>query len=249
VDQSGGCGRSRRSGRRGSGPTTVAAVWARPVVQLRLSGHTSATYLAREGWREASLSGCPIHGGLECGFSRHGWYERVTPPGTKVARFRCPKARVTFSLLPDFLASRLSGTLDEVERVVCATEAAPSVEAAADVLRRDIELPGAVRWVRRRLSPVRTALVAIATLLPGCLPVTEDLREVRAHLGTEHALMELRGVAERYLGGIRWPVGLKPPDPGGVPRGGPRQHEMGADPGRESGQSPPTAAIQPREVR
>ena len=196
-----------------------------------MSGYTSESYVLREGWREASLLNCPIHGGLECGFSRHGSYGRVRPAGIRVARCRCPTARVTFSLLPDFLASRLSGTLDEVEQVVCTTEAARSVEAAADVLRPDIELPGAVRWVRRRLSPVRTALLVISTLLPGLLPVTGDLRAVRSHLGSEHALMELRGMAEKYLGEIRWPVGLSPPKAGGVPRGGPRQHEVGADPG------------------
>ena len=44
--------------------------------------------------------------------------------------------------------------IDEVEKVVCVVEASRSVEAAADVLRPDIELPGAVRWVRRRLSPI-----------------------------------------------------------------------------------------------
>jgi hypothetical protein len=147
-----------------------------------------------------------------------------------VARYRCPKARVTFSLLPDFLASRLRGTLIEVEEVVCRTEAARSVEAAASELRPDIELPGAVRWVRRRLGPVRSALVVIATLMPGTLPAVVDLPAVQAHLGTQCALMNLRGQAERYLGSIRWPLGLRPPREGGGPRGGPRQHETGPDP-------------------
>jgi hypothetical protein len=148
-----------------------------------------------------------------------------------VARYRCPEARVTFSLLPDFLASRLSGTLDDVERVVCAVEGARSVEAAADMLRPDIELPGAVRWVRRRLSPIRAALVVIATLMPGTLPSTLNLRAVRAHLDTEHALMDLRALADKHLVGIRWPLGLRPPESGGGPRGGRRQHETGTDPG------------------
>jgi hypothetical protein len=138
---------------------------------------------------------------------------------------------VTFSLLPDFLASRLSGMLDEVEQVVCAVEAARSVEAAADELRLDIELPGAVRWVRRRLLPIRGALVVIATLVPGMLPSTLELRAVRAHLATEHALMDLRALADKHLAGIRWPLGLRPPEGGGGPRGGRRQHETGTDPG------------------
>lgn len=151
--------------------------------------------------------------------------------GTRVARYRCPEARVTFSLLPDFLASRLSGTLDEVEQVVGVVEASRSVEAAADRLRPDIELPGAVRWVRRRLSPIRDALVVIATLMPGTLPSTLELHAVRAHLATEHALMDLRTLADKHLTGIRWPLGLRPPESGGGPRGGRRQHETGTDPG------------------
>lgn len=205
----------------------MAAAWARPV-QLRLSGHTSAAYVAGECWREASLAACPLHLGQKCGLSRHGSYPRVEPPGTRVARYRCPKARVTFSLLPDFLAARLSGTLDEVEQVVCVTEAARSVEAAAEVLRPDIELPGAVRWVRRRLSPVRAALVVIATLMPGALPTKLEVRAVRTQLDTEQALMDLRGLAERHLAGIRWPLGLRPPERGGGPRGGPPPTRNGA---------------------
>ena len=133
-------------------------------------------------------------------------------------------------MLPDFLAARLSGTLDEVEEVVCRTEAARSVEAAAAALRPDIELPGAVRWVRRRLSPVRATLVVIATLMPGSLPTGLDLRAVRTHHETEHALMGLRALAERHLGGIRWPIGLRPPGDRGGPRGGHRPHETGPDP-------------------
>jgi hypothetical protein len=204
-------------------------VWARPV-QLRLSGHTSTEYVAGEGWLKASLQGCPLHRGGDCGLSRHGSYPRVEPPGTRVARYRCPKARVTFSLLPDFLASRLSGTLAEVEEVVCRVEAARSVEKAAGEIRPDIELPGAVRWVRRRLGPVRGALVVIATLMPGTLPAVLKLAAVRSHLEAESALMELRARAEKHLGSIRWPLGLRPPVHGGGPRGGPRQHETGPDP-------------------
>src|SRR6266545_1542706 len=51
-------------------------------------------------------------------------------------------------LLPDFLCSRLTGTLAEVKRVVAAVEVAPTQEAASEVLRPDIELPGGVRLAR-----------------------------------------------------------------------------------------------------
>ena len=56
---------------------------------------------------------------------------------------------MTFSLLPDCLAARLPGTLDEVEQVLAHTEQAPSFIAATDASRRDaVELPkAAVRSV------------------------------------------------------------------------------------------------------
>ena len=63
----------------------------------------------------------------------------------RIARYYCPTARETFSLLPDCLASRLPGTLDAVETVVATVEAARSVEAAAEALRPDITLAAAVR--------------------------------------------------------------------------------------------------------
>lgn len=199
-------------------------------VQLRLGGYTSSVdYVAKERWHEARLDVCPVHKGRSCGFTRHGTYARVEPPGTQVARFRCATARMTFSLLPDFLASRLSSTLDEVEQVVCVSESAGSLEAAADKLRPDIQLPGRLRWVHRRLKAVRTVLTVLVTLMPEQLPVAAKLSAVRVHLGTEQALMVLRERGEVHLGKLRSPLGFLPPPWGGGPRGGHLQHGMGAD--------------------
>ncbi len=80
-----------------------------------------------------------------------------------MARLLCPAAGVTISLLPDFLASRLSGTLSEVEAVVEAAETATSQEAALEQVRpaaaaEAVTLTAGLRWVRRRLSAVRAAL-------------------------------------------------------------------------------------------
>ena len=205
-------------------------MWARPV-QLRLSGYTSETYLAVRAWESATLDACPVHGGVSCGLVGHGYYGRVKPEGILIARFRCPQARKTFSLLPDFLSSHLSGELDEVEAVVLAVEAASSVEAAADRLRPDIELPGAVRWVRRRLGPVRTALLVLVTMLPALIGCAPRLGAVRAWLGSERALVALRALAEGQLQKLRHPLGLRPRELGVRPPGGARQQEMGADPG------------------
>jgi hypothetical protein len=53
----------------------------------------------------------------------------------RIARYYCPTAHETFSLLPDSLASRFPGDLDDLELVVAHVETARSIEAAADRLR------------------------------------------------------------------------------------------------------------------
>ena len=64
---------------------------------------------------------------------------------------------MTFSLLPDCLAARLPGTLQDLEEVVAVAEAASSLAAAADAVRRDaVLLPGAMRWLRRTRVAVET---------------------------------------------------------------------------------------------
>jgi hypothetical protein len=99
-------------------------------VQLRYACElTGEEYVSQGAWRKASLPRCPLHPKGGCGFARHGTYARVTPPGTQIARWYCPAGHRTFSLLPDCLAARLSGTLAEVEAVVRAVEQAPSLEA------------------------------------------------------------------------------------------------------------------------
>jgi hypothetical protein len=77
------------------------------------------------------LERCPLHPEGGCGLAAHGSYARVRPAGIRVARLRCPKARITISLLPDFLAARLSGTLAEVEQTVEAVAGALSLAAVA----------------------------------------------------------------------------------------------------------------------
>ena len=99
-------------------------------VQLRYeTGLTDAEYVTREAWRVARLVRCPLHARGGCGFARHGTYERMSPPGTHIARWYCPQGHRTFSLLPDHLAARFAGTLPEIEQVVTAAERASSVQA------------------------------------------------------------------------------------------------------------------------
>lgn len=176
---------------------------------------TSEEYLIEEGWRTASLEQCPLHPEGGCGLSRHGSYRRVQPRGVRVARFLCPTARVTISLLPDFLASRLSGTLAAVEAVVDAAETATSQEAALEQVRPAaapdaVTLLAGLRWLRRRLLAVRAALVAAVTLVPslsgGCQPTLAGLRE---RLGVTEVLVTLRRVAAARLAKMTSPLGFR----------------------------------------
>jgi hypothetical protein len=100
-----------------------------------VSSLTSEAYVAQRAWRDASLDACPRHARGACGFARHGTYPRQTPAGMRIARYYCPTAHETFSLLPDSLASRFPGDLDDLELVVAHVETARSIEAAADRLR------------------------------------------------------------------------------------------------------------------
>jgi hypothetical protein len=95
--------------------------------------------------------------------------------------------------LPEFLAARLSGTLDEVEAVVLAVEEAGGVAAVLDTVHpADAEdaigLQGAQRSPRRRVGAVHAVLLAIITLLPewfaGVVPTVKSLR---AALSTRRA--------------------------------------------------------------
>jgi hypothetical protein len=147
----------------------------------------------------------------------------------RITRYYCPTAHETFSLLPDCLASRFPGELDAIEHVVATVETARSVEAAADVLRPEITLASAVRWVRRRLMPVRRALLAVVTLLPDLFTNDARLGAVRLALATPSALVALRTHAAAHLATLPPPLGFQPraarrdAPPPAVP------HGMGAD--------------------
>jgi hypothetical protein len=200
-------------------------------VQLRdPSSLTSEAYVAQRAWQDATLARCPRHPTGGCGFARHGTYPRTTPAGMRIRRYYCPTAHETFSLLPDGLASRFPGDLDDLERVVAHVDAAPGIEAAADGLRPDIVLPSAVRWVRRRLTLVRATLLAVVTLLPDGFCGDARLTAVRTTLHTDHALVTLRAYAATLLAALPRPLGFGRPAPTSHARRRSRQHRMGADP-------------------
>ena len=206
-------------------------------VQLRFhTGLADDEYVTRELWRSASLTRCPLHPRGGCGFSSHGTYLRKTPAGTRIARWYCRKGHCTFSLLPDHLAARLPGTLAEIEQAAAAAESAPSLEACAHALRPEpIGLPGALRWLRRRIDYVRAVLPAVVALLPqqlqGCAPT---IAGVRRHLGAAQALQRLRALLATHLGGLATPLGLRHRAARGEPRSGGFQQRMGPDPPPEA---------------
>jgi len=153
----------------------------------------------------------------------------------RIARYYCPTARETFSLLPDCLASRLPGTLDAVETVVTTVEAARSVEAATDTLRPDITLAAAVRWIRRRLIPIRRALAAIVTLMPDLFTGDARLAAVRLALATPSALVALRTHAAPHLPMLPAPLGFQPRVARRDALASAAPHGMGADRAGPSG--------------
>jgi len=201
-------------------------------VQLRFECDlTGAEYVNQKAWREANLVHCPLHPNGGCGFARHGTYERVSPPGTLIARWYCPQGHRTFSLLPDCLAARLSGTLAEVEAVVRDVEQAASLEGACGGLRLDIELPGALRWVGRRVHAVHASLKVLKGLLPDLFATcTPTLTAFCEHLAVTQVLLGLRRIAAVFLHRLPAPLGFLPRRTlrdGGEDA---RQHRAGADP-------------------
>lgn len=203
-------------------------------VQLRFKTRlTSEEYVSRQAWRDASLPHCPLHPRGGCSLARHGTYGRVNPPGTRVSRWYCPQGHRTFSLLPDCFAARFPGSLCAIEQVVVQVEQAESLEAASDRLRPDIDLPGAIRWTRRRVRGVHAALSALRGLHPerfaDCSPT---LNMFQQSLKRECVLPALREIAGAQLPYLPPPLGF---GPWPLPSGGPQkrhQHHTGPDPPR-----------------
>ena len=159
-------------------------------------------------------------------------YARKTPRGTRIARWYCPESHTTFSLLPDCLAARLPGTLDEVEQVVAHAEQAPSLGVAGDALRPDpVELPGAMRWVERRVRLVHHVLTIVIGLLPQCLAwCVAEMGAVRDRFDTDTALVALRTRTGAQLRALPAPLGFHPHRLNTSNGNRALQHKMGSDP-------------------
>lgn len=201
-------------------------------MQLRYkTALTSTQYVNGQAWRDATLACCPLHPQGDCDFARHGTYERVHPPGTLIARWYCRAGHETFSLLPDCLAARFSGTLAEFESTADQVERAVTVTAVAAQIRMEIGLPGVLRWLRQRVQAVHTILVLVKGLLPerfgDCVPTLADFRHV---LRVDCVLVALREIAADHLASLPPPLGFHRPSAAGAKPGKGIQHRAGPDP-------------------
>jgi len=147
----------------------------------------------------------------------------------RIARWYCRDAQMTFSALPDCMAAGVAGSLDEVEQVALLAES-KGVEAAAQDLRTEIELPGAMRWIRRRRDAVRVGLLALITAMPGRLGTIPRIQAVRTVLESERALVSLREIGADHLHALSNPLGFCRPRQRRSERDSVTQHETGPDP-------------------
>ena len=202
-------------------------------MQLRYeTGLTGEEYVRTKAWRDAKLERCPNHPHGGCSVASHGTYARKTPRDAKVPRWYCRESHTTISLLADCLAARLPGTLDALETVVAHAERSRSLTETAKALRRDaIELPGAIRWVRRRVRLVRRLLTLLAEQQPERFPHgIAGLIPLRAHLDTGRALVELRCLLEPHLSVLPMPLGFSTDRSRASETRPGFQHKLGHDP-------------------
>ncbi len=201
-------------------------------MQIRYATNLSAEqYVRQKAWHAATLNQCPLHPRGGCAFRKNGTYRRKHPAGTKIARWYCAVGHMSFSLLPDCLASRLSGSLIKIEDVLTEVENSPSQEAAEDNKRIDLILPSALRWIRRRIFLVKASLSMLIELLPGlfadCHP---SILSFQSALNVDYALPELRQVASSYLPVLPPPLGFGPRAKTKKSKKSHFQHKTGTDP-------------------
>ncbi len=173
---------------------------------------TSEQYVSEQGWLGATLLSCPVHPSGGCGIRAHGSYLRKTPTGLRVARFYCAAGHVTISLLPDFMAASFSGLLAEVEEAVRVAEQTSSVVAAGQRLRPELnDERSAGRWLRRRLSALKSGLTSLVTSVPELFGVAPTLSAVAARLaaGAGRVLIAARWKATSLLVRMATPLGFR----------------------------------------
>ena len=219
-------GRVSKAGK--GGPRDLYSPGRGRPVQLRFeTSLTAGDYVSRKAWTKASLPDC-LRGrpGCDCRLLKHGTYQRKTPVPMHVARFDCRECRTTISCLPDFAAARHPGALQEIEERLVALAGTRSFWAAARAHHPDRdEMSNAIRSLRGLLAAVSAFLAAAVTLrhqlFRGCPP---QLVAMRAALGTDTLLVDLRREMTGQLQLLPPPVGFRPPGRGGKSPTGPPTH-------------------------
>jgi len=161
------------------------------------TGLTIPQYIEQRAWEQAKLDHCPFHPEGGCGLAKHGTYSRKFPEYCLIARWYCPQAHQSISLLPDAFACRFPGTLDDIEEVVHIAESYSSQEKAAAELRPEITLPSALRWLRRRLRHILEILTTVKGIVR--IPCPPVLTSWRHHFATQKLLQRLRFLMTDHL--------------------------------------------------
>ena len=116
--------------------------------------------------------------------------------------------------------------------MVLTVEQARSLPAAAEHLRTDIELPGALRYLRRLCQAIHRALGIVRGLQPtrfAAVPLT--LKGFADALGgCTSVLMALREQVSEHLAGLPTPLGFNPARPNAAQSLSGFQHRVGHDP-------------------
>jgi hypothetical protein len=196
---------------------------------------TSKDYITQRGWESTNLAQCPLHPRGGCGIRRHTSYTRRNPAGLVVPRWYCREGHTTFSLVPDFAASRVSDSLPAIEATVLAFEAqraaGATVAGIAESLRPDIELQGAVRWLARRRVWVAAALTLLVGIAPQVLAgLEQNLTCARTRLATPCVLVRVRKIAAVQLPYAPAPLGFSRLRSKWKKKRQGVQHKTGADP-------------------
>jgi hypothetical protein len=137
---------------------------------------------------------------------------------------------MTFSLLPDCLASRFPAELVEMEEVVAKVQQAQSQEQAVADLWTDLGMAGALRKLRRWTRVVTTTLTLVRGLMPDLAPGEPTVTVFREQMDTPSVLVALREKVANHLHALPPPLGFGPRTGARPPRPTDVQHEAGPDP-------------------
>ncbi len=186
-------------------------------------------YVSTQARRGAKLERCPRHPGGGCRLGSHGTCGRKYPDGMRIARHYCRDTPETFSMLPQFMAAGVAGTLDAIEEGAAAAESEAGLAAAEERMRpaRRCHPRAARRWIQRRDTWVRALLTIVIGLFPDQFAGTPvRISAFRRRAGTGSALTALRLLCVSHLQSLPAPrsdSGAAAPSPDRKPA---RQHTI-----------------------